>query len=205
MAEAARAVLCDRPMLSSVAWVDNVQSPQMPDPQSGRAAKARLMDDILRQHQPFLRRLARRLCRSSFDAEDLVQDALERAFQSIDRLAPEANHRAWMCRIMHNLFIDRLRHRASKPETMSLGHGELAAADAEEIAWWWTLEIDDIRARLSDLPVPLRTTFELFAFDGCSYEEIARRQSIPRATVGTRILRARRRLRELLGQAVMAA
>jgi len=157
------------------------------------------MNEILQQHQTFLRGLARRLCRSRFDAEDLVQDVVERAILSMDRLPPGANHRAWLGRIMHNLFIDRVRHLAAKPEATAVGHcDDFEAVVADEAVWWSTLDADDVRARLGELPLELRGAFELFAFEGCSYQEIAARLSIPKTTVGTRILRARRRLRQLL-------
>ena len=63
--------------------------------------------------------------------------------------------------------------------------------------WWEKLDADDIRARLHELPAELRDAFSLFALEGCSYQEIASRLDIPKATVGTRILRARRRIKQL--------
>jgi RNA polymerase sigma-70 factor (ECF subfamily) len=143
-----------------------------------------------------LRRLAVRLCRSAFDPDDLLQDVLERTVLHVHTLLPEHDHRAWMARVMRNLFIDRLRRRTAAP-AQSMLEEETPAPPPESRAWWEGLDADDIRARVAELPHELRGAFELFMFEGCSYAEIADRLRIPKMTVGTRILRARRRLKQL--------
>ena len=64
--------------------------------------------------------------------------------------------------------------------------------------WWEELTACEVRAVLACVPDEQRITFEMFAFDGKSYDEIARQLHIAKATVGTRILRTRNRLRVLL-------
>ncbi|HZJ67409.1 MAG TPA: RNA polymerase sigma factor [Kofleriaceae bacterium] len=154
------------------------------------------MDELFRLHGDFLRRLARHLCRAAFDPDDLLQDVLERTVQHVDALAPHGDHRAWMARVMRNLFIDRLRRRAAAPAQDALPE-DAPAPPPESRAWWEGLDADDIRARMAGLPDEMRAAFELFVFEGCSYAEIARRLDIPKMTVGTRILRARRKLKQL--------
>jgi RNA polymerase sigma-70 factor (ECF subfamily) len=144
----------------------------------------------------FLMAMATRLCRSSSDPGDLVQDVLERAIRHA-AVIPSEDPRPWLIRVMRNLFIDRLRKQNRTPRHDAIDDQVVSAAPAAERAWWQELEPADIRAKLVELPDELRTTFELFAFDGLPYDEIARRQQISRNTVGTRILRARRRLRAL--------
>lgn len=158
--------------------------------------RQRRVDELCREHGVFLRRLAASLCRSSFDPDDLFQDVLERMLHHFDRLPPGVDHRAWMARVMRNLFIDRVRRRAAAPAAVELtDEPVLPAPDAGE--WWEKLDAEDIRARLHQIPGELRDAFSLFALEGCSYQEIAARLAIPKATVGTRILRARRRLKQL--------
>jgi RNA polymerase sigma-70 factor, ECF subfamily len=165
------------------------------------ARRRRRLETLAREHRDFLRALAGKLCRSQFDPDDLVQDTLERTVQHLDRIPVDANHRAWMARVLHNLFIDRCRRRASSPPTTDAEAVPLAAPVHEERPWWEQLDAADVRRRLDELPAELRGAFELHAFEGCSYKEIAERLQIPMATVGTRILRARRRLKELLARA----
>ena len=68
----------------------------------------------------------------------------------------------------------------------------------DDRAWWESLTEESVRAQLQRLPVDQRRTFELFAFEGKTYDQIATQLGIAKATVGTRILRARLRIREVL-------
>jgi RNA polymerase sigma-70 factor (ECF subfamily) len=170
--------------------------PETTVPSFDDAWRRRQVDELFRAHGEFLRRLAAQLCRSTLDPDDLVQDVLERTIQHVHALAPDGDHRAWMARVMRNLFIDRLRRRAAAPTHDSLEE-EPPAPPPESREWWEGLDTEDIRARICELPGELRASFELFVFEGCSYAEIASRLGIARMTVGTRILRARRRLKQL--------
>jgi RNA polymerase sigma-70 factor (ECF subfamily) len=66
--------------------------------------------------RPVLYRYCRYLTRSPWDAEDLVQDSLARAFATLGGLqeAPE-NPRAWLFQVASNLWIDQLRRRSARP------------------------------------------------------------------------------------------
>lgn len=163
-------------------------------------ARTRLAQ-LTRDHHDFLSGLARKLCRATFDPDDLVQDVLVKAVAHFDRLPPDVNHAAWMARVMRNLFIDRLRTRASTRPTIDLDDVVVTAPAPEVRAWWEEVSADEIRAAVAQLPDELRGAFERFAFARQSYKEIAAALGIPMATVGTRVLRARRRLRALLGGA----
>jgi RNA polymerase sigma-70 factor, ECF subfamily len=150
-------------------------------------------EELTREHGDYLRALARKLCRTQLDPDDLVQDLYERVLRS--EMPAGVNERAWMSRVMQNLFIDKLRRRAARPEEPVVV--EPAAAPREERTWWESVTEAEVRARLAELPEDQRITFELFAFEGKSYDEIAAKLKIAKNTVGTRILRARTRLREL--------
>ena len=75
---------------------------------------------------------------------------------------------------------------------------EPAATIADDEPAWAHLSIDDVRAAIAALPDDVRDTYRLFALEGRDYVAISALQGIPKATVGTRIMRARRKLRELL-------
>lgn len=148
-------------------------------------------------HAPYLRTLARRLCRSTVDADDLVQDTFVRALRV--PLPDGVNTQAWLARVLRNLWIDRLRRRATRREDALVDPDAVAAPVAPPPPPWWTaLTVDDVRAQLARLPEPQRVTFELFALEGRSYHEIAARTGAGTTTVGTRVLRARHKLRALL-------
>ena len=157
------------------------------------ARRTRTIDALTRAHHPYLAGLARKLCRGHFDADDLVQEVLVKTMQS--PIPDGADERAWMSRVMHNLFIDWVRRRATRREDALT---DVPAPIADDDAWWQALTADDVRAELAQLPEDQRVTFELFAFAGKSYDQIAAALGIAKATVGTRILRARAKLRDLL-------
>lgn len=158
------------------------------------ARQTRALDTLTREHGAFLRGLARKLCRSQLDPDDLVQDVLEKLLRAPPPAG--ANLRAWTARVMQNLFIDKLRRQHARPEQAS--DAVLEARPLEQPVWWENLSEHDIRAKLAQVPKEQRATFELFAFHGKTYDEIAAEQGIAKATVGTRILRARQKLRDLL-------
>lgn len=163
-------------------------------------------DRAAREHQPALLDLARRLCRTHIDADDLVQDVLETTLKHIAELPDDTNLAAWMTRVLRNRFIDRCRRLKTRGTQTPIEDVPVAQPVNQEESWWQRLGADDIRARLAELPVEQRQAFELFAFEGASYQAISERLGIPKATVGTRILRARARLKQLLiGDATEAA
>jgi RNA polymerase sigma-70 factor (ECF subfamily) len=151
--------------------------------------------NLARDHHAFLLALARKLTRGNFDAEDLVQDVLVKTVTHFATLTTVVNHRAWMTQVMKNLFVDQVRRRKTRDRMDPL---ELEAVVPEETAWWMTLDGGDVRAAVAKLPDELRETFDRFALRGESYQAISEALAIPKATVGTRILRARRRLKQLL-------
>jgi RNA polymerase sigma factor (sigma-70 family) len=147
-----------------------------------------------REHGPYLRALASRLCRSQLDPEPLVREVLERTPRASTAGAGE---RAWFARALYELFIDKLMAR------QAIG-GELAETveDAkpppDEQLWWQGLTADDVRARIARLPDEERAAFEPAALDGASHADLAARLGITADAVGARILRARQRLRRQL-------
>jgi RNA polymerase sigma-70 factor, ECF subfamily len=151
----------------------------------------------LEAHCEFARNLARRLCRGHVDHEDLAQDAIERWLRALPGLIPSTNHRGWLTIVLRNLFIDRLRMRGTRHE-LGTDCAQLLATDQEAAPWWSELRACDVDRELARLPRDQRTTFRLYAFEGKSYDQIARALGITRSTVGTRLLRARSRLRDLL-------
>lgn len=88
---------------------------------------------------------------------------------------------------MKILWIDPLGRRKGR-----------AAPVPEDAPWWLALDAGMIRAAVAQLPDELRETFDRFVLRGQSYSDIAAAQRIPKTTVGTRILRARRRIKLIL-------
>ncbi len=153
---------------------------------------------LLAEQLPILRIVARGLCRDPGEVEDLVQDAYERALRAIDRIDVGGNPRGWMVTILHNLHIDRCRRRARMKPHVSYDDVPIAAPEAAEAPAWSAIGAEDVRRAAAQLSDELRATYTMFALEGRSYQEVSEALGIPKATVGTRISRARARLKELL-------
>ncbi|MEZ4359321.1 MAG: sigma-70 family RNA polymerase sigma factor [Kofleriaceae bacterium] len=154
-------------------------------------------DEVAAAHLPALRARAVQMCRGELDADDLVQDALERAFLARHQVRDPSRARGWLLAIVTNTFLDLLRRRRVRPGEVAL-EIDPAAPEPSPVEAWEELTLDDVRRAIELLPEDVRDTYRMFAFDGKDYKHIAAELGVPKATVGTRISRARRRLRGIL-------
>jgi len=148
---------------------------------------------------PHLLTVARRLTGNVHDASDLVQDALVRALRVPPPAGDSGGLRPWLTTILRHLHVDRLRRRAREPRPVPLDDASPAALCAEdEPTLEEDVELEQIEAAVEALPEEFRRVFVLHELEGWSYRDIASSLDIPMATVGTRLSRARIKLRGLL-------
>jgi RNA polymerase sigma-70 factor (ECF subfamily) len=159
---------------------------------------AHRLDVLVRDHQAALFAFALKLCLHADDARDLVQDTFERALRAEAAGATHDNERAWLFTVSHHLFIDRCRQRARAPQMASIEDVDVTAREPEPAPAWTALSVADVRAGLEELDLEFQDAYRLHALDGLGYAEIAVRLGVPVSTVGTRIMRARRKLRAIL-------
>jgi RNA polymerase sigma-70 factor (ECF subfamily) len=153
--------------------------------------------EAVREHEALLTGIARRLCGNDADAADLVHDTYERALRAWDRYSDRGNLRSWMVAILNNVFIDRCRKHRRTPRTEALDGVEVAAPEPGAAPVWSHVTDQQIDAALATLGPEFRRVYELHA-GGRSYDEIAAELNIAKPTVGTRLVRARRKLKEAL-------
>ena len=149
-----------------------------------------------------LYRTARRLTRNPDDAEDLVQEALVRGFEAYDRFDGR-NFKAWMLKILSNLYINKYRVQQRTPTFESIEDAAGAESIASEehdpgMALQEGLLSEQVEDALAQLPDEYRITVMLCDIEGLTYEEISDVLNVPIGTVRSRIARGRERLRELL-------
>jgi RNA polymerase sigma-70 factor (ECF subfamily) len=173
--------------------------------QAPLAAVDRAFSEQVLPHRSALCAAARVLCGGNGDeASDLVQDTFERALRRFDAERAHTCVRAWLFTIAHNLFIDRCRRRRRVPMAPleSIPEPPCPEPEAEDPPPAWTgVSSDQLDAAVARLDEDFRVAFTMFEVEGADYTEIARRLGISKATVGTRLHRARRRLRALLAAA----
>jgi RNA polymerase sigma-70 factor (ECF subfamily) len=159
-----------------------------------------------------LRRVALRLTQSPESAEDLVQETLLHAFQGFGRFRRGTNLRAWLMRILLNLFISHYRHQQRSVPTISLEGllEELEMAEEEagllidesavspEDALLARVLDEEVERALEKLPDAFREAVILCDLQGLSYAEAAQQLGVPIGTVRSRLSRGREILRRLL-------
>jgi RNA polymerase sigma-70 factor, ECF subfamily len=153
---------------------------------------------------PVLYRVAMTMVRQRADAEDLVQDALIRAFRGIDRF--DGRHpRAWLLTILRNTHHNRQRTRLpvllgdgdDQQGTLDRGGPGCSAEDTVVDAEFEAVVTEALEA----LSAAHRVVVQLVDVDGLSYAEAAEALAIPRGTVMSRLHRARKRIRHRLVEA----
>jgi RNA polymerase sigma-70 factor (ECF subfamily) len=148
--------------------------------------------DVIAQ-LPTLQRYARSLTRNDSDADDLVQDALVRAYDRRHTFRLGGDLRAWLLSVLHNSFVSG--HRSRRAEAARIkATGDLAPAHAEP-AQEHAVELASVRAAFGDLPAEQRAALHLVAVEGLSYQEAAASLGVPIGTVMSRLSRARAALR----------
>lgn len=154
--------------------------------------------NIIIPHIPRLRRYARLLTGDAHKADDLVQDTLERACVKWQLWQPGAEPllqlRAWLFTVMHNLFVNQLRGKASAAHRDAVSMDDI---DLEGPARDPGLRMDLERA-LRQLPPDQLEVILLVGLEDFSYAEAAILIDVPIGTVMSRLSRARKRLAELM-------
>jgi RNA polymerase sigma-70 factor, ECF subfamily len=162
-----------------------------------------------------LLRSALQMTRHHQDAEDLVQEALTRAWDGFHRFSQGTNVRAWLHRIMLNTFITSYRKRQHEPLVFAAetdvvqacahqAHPSGASASAEESALA-AVPAPALVMALRELPAEFQQVVYLVDVEGLSYREAAATMNTPLGTVMSRLHRARAALRERLAGAAGGA
>jgi RNA polymerase sigma-70 factor (ECF subfamily) len=150
------------------------------------------------QHRAHLHRVAVRLSGDSDTANDLVQEAFYRALIKFDQFRQGTDVKTWLVRIVTNCFLDRWKHqrveRKAEPELSTAGDAARETADAP------IDEIPDatLYAAIQALEPDLRAVVELCYLKEMRYRDAAEQLKVPVSTIGTRLMRARAYLRDLL-------
>lgn len=148
------------------------------------------------------------------EAEDVVADAVARAWERRGDLRDRDSFRGWIFRILRNCFLQRRRRRKRRPREVPLpdASDEEASFSIFErlhqpfLLWWGNPEErffdellkEDLERAVDELPEHYRCVLMLADVQGFSYAEIAEFLDLPVGTVRSRLSRARSRLQESL-------
>lgn len=157
--------------------------------------------EFIRLHGEKAYNFALRLAGSDADARDLVQEAFARAFEHRDRYDASRPFDAWLCRILHNIYLDGVRRQEHKlnvsldapvPEDAGSWEEAIAGRDEDPSEQAVRRESQALMQRaLESLPLQYRAAVMLCDVDGLSYEQIGEIMSCPAGTVRSRIHQGR--------------
>lgn len=140
-------------------------------------------------------RLARSILSDIHLAEDVTQDVFVRVWQQREAILRSDHPRAYICRIAHNLAIDRLRHRERE---CSFAIEEVAITSRN----YDDTERSDMvmltKRFISELPERQRIVIHLRDVEGYELEDIAQILETDEASVRVNLSRARKRIKEQL-------
>jgi RNA polymerase sigma-70 factor, ECF subfamily len=156
-------------------------------------------------HINLLHNYAYKMTGNQLDADDLLQETYLRAFRFFHKFERGTNCKAWLFRIMKNLFINNYRKNQKSPNKVDYGEVEnffeniksdkMDSSDLQEKVFNNLLD-DNVTLALNSLQDDFKTVIILCDIEGLSYEEIAGFVQCPIGTVRSRLHRARK----LLGQ-----
>ena len=158
---------------------------------------------------------ALRLAKNKEDAEDLVAEAIAKAWASRRSLKDPDKFRSWIFRILTNTFLSDCRKRAVRPQTEAFAEPpsdtETAFSLFEELhqpilLWWGNPERDllnkllshDIEKAVDSLPEAFRMVIVLSDMEGFSYQEMSEILKVPVGTIRSRLARGRGLLQRAL-------
>ena len=170
-----------------------------------KTRKERRFHKKLMPHASALYSYALRLSHNPTDAEDLVQDALLKAFGALDRLPEHSNYKGWLFTILRNTWLSRMRREGrveftdtppERPEhgppgpleNLEQGRGKRPKDRFDDV----------VHHALGELPEAQRSAVLLCDVEKMPYQDIAKVLGCPIGTVRSRIFHARRALRDAL-------
>jgi RNA polymerase sigma-70 factor, ECF subfamily len=179
-----------------------------------REGDATAFDALIRRHDRFLYRVARSILLDDYEAEDVVQETFIKAFKALVDFRGEASLSTWLTRIALNEALARKRRRRATVELEALQQpanaqiepsAMIASAQDPEVAAAQHQLRKLLERAIDRLPDSLRTVFVMRDVEELSTAEAARLLELGEPTVKTRLHRARRMLREILGDQVAAS
>ncbi len=162
----------------------------LPDPEPDA-----FRDDLL-AHIPLLKAFGLKLAATPSEADDLVQEALARAWRYRSTYQAGTSMKSWLCRILQNGFYrEAHRRRGTVEDVEGRRAGQQTTAAPQE----WAVLFSEILSAIDRLTPDARHALLMVGAGGFSYEEAAAAADCPVGTLKSRVNRARERLIELTG------
>jgi len=175
-----------------------------------RAGDQAAFEQLVRQYDRQIFRVAQHITQNREDAEDITQDVFLKAYGKLEQFQGNSKFSTWLVRIAVNESLMRLRKRkTSRTVSMDQDVQTEEGSIPRDFADWspnpeqiyGQSELGDIlRKTINGLPPGFRTVFTLRDIENLSTEETAEALGLSVPAVKSRLLRARLQLRERLSR-----
>ena len=149
--------------------------------------------ELINENKLNIYRVARGILSNEHDIEDAIQNTVIKAYEKINTLKKNEFFRTWLIRILINECNEIIRKNKRMLSINESNHEEKYNDCYENI---------DLTNAINSLSEELRITTVLFYFEDMSIKDIALVLNIPNGTVRSRLSRARKKLREIIGEDV---
>lgn len=146
--------------------------------------------ELINENKLNIYRVARGILSNEHDIEDAIQNTIIKAYEKINTLKKNEFFRTWLVRILINECNEIIRKNKRIVSINESNHEEKYNDYYENI---------DLTNAINSLSEELRVTTVLFYFEDMSIKDIALILNIPNGTVRSRLSRARKILREIIG------
>ncbi len=156
------------------------------------------MEDRIKVYGPRLFGLCMTLCRNKEDAWDLYQDTWLRAYEKQEKYDSSYTYEGWLTTICVNRYRDVLRRMKIAPFFDLYSTTEEKDRAIEDIPMEEKEDFSEVRHAVDELPEKFREAVILYYFEDKDIKRTAQILKVPEGTVKTRLMKARKLLKEVL-------
>jgi RNA polymerase sigma-70 factor (ECF subfamily) len=155
-----------------------------------------VVTQLYQDYSAFILSYVTRLVKDRHLAEDVVQETMLRAWRHCGQFSDEKGSvRGWLIKVAHNIAVDKIRRRESRPAEVAHSSASLALVEDHADSVLTALQVRQALARLSP---EHRAIIEQLYFNGCTAREASERLGIPEGTAFSRAFYALRTMRREL-------
>jgi len=168
----------------------------------GRESDQQRFERLVQPHFEALYRAASRLTKHSADAEDLVQEVCVKAFLKLADLEAIGHHKAWLLRVLYNVFIDGVRRDQRTPDAVSQPSDEFDLPGdpglQPEVAVERMISLNALINAMNILNKEHCALLAMHDIDGYTISELASLSGLTESNIKSRLHRTRNKLGRLL-------
>ena len=153
---------------------------------------------LYKKYYRVLYSIALRYARTSFEAEDILQDSFVKIFKSISSYQMEGSFEGWLKRIVQNTAINSYKSNLKFNNNINVADEGQEVMDDNFTAIFETFETKDVLTLLNNLPDGYRIIINFYCIEGYTHKEIAEMLNISIGTSKSQLFKAKEYLKKVI-------